>query len=123
MTPKPREITRRQRLEGKCRMTIAVGFLCSDGIIVAADTCIITSDGKKQDGPKIGSAHTSNGSYAIANAADDGNAANTLAVKILKNLETSNHKTASAVEVSVTDLMTEWWAAFGHNKPSNVQFV
>lgn len=104
-------------------MTIAVGFLCTEGVIVAADTCIITQDLKKKEGPKVGAAYTANGTYAIANAADDGNAANALAVKILKDLEQNNYENRGNVEAVVANHMSNWWAGFGQNKPPNVSFV
>lgn len=104
-------------------MTIAAGFLCTDGVLVAADTCVVMSDGKKTSGPKVGAIHTPNGAFAIANSAENGNAANTLAVRILNHLEANNFPTMAEVQLCISDHMTQWWQDFGQSEPPGVQFV
>ena len=94
-----------------------------DGVLVAADTCIVHSDGTKTDGPKVGTTFTPNGTYTVANSAEDGNAANTLAVTILHHLEANNFPTILQVERAISDCMTQWWQDFGQRNPPDVQLI
>jgi hypothetical protein len=102
-------------------MTIALGTLCSSGLIVAADTNVVMSDGSKTQGCKVATAYGRTGSYVIANAAEDGNAANTLVGHILADLKNKQPDSLSAVESIVADRLTSWAGAF--YKPPSIQLA
>jgi len=59
-------------------MTIAIGMLCEGGAVLSADSKVVLTDGSVVKGAKIHAATTSWGSYAIANSANDANAANNM---------------------------------------------
>jgi hypothetical protein len=113
-------------------MTIALGSLCAGGLIVAADTAIVLSDGSKAYGMKVQTKTSATGCYVLANCSEDGNAANTLGEQILTALEGEDPQTLSKAEKVVTKTMTQWSCAYmtGHpatqlvfgvfiNKPEN----
>jgi len=123
MNPKPPYGSIPEQLEGMHGMTIAAGFFCKTGIIVAADTRYITSKSRKQDGPKVGAVQGKHGSFGIAVATSDGYAAKSLLARILMGLENTSARKFSGVESLVEKHMKTWWAAFGRNKPPDIQFV
>lgn len=93
-------------------MTIALGVLCGGGLIVAADTRIVSADGATHDAMKVHSTMTASGSYVIANSTTDGNAANTLIPQIVRDLDQIDPKTLEEVEETLTNRMTRWAAVF-----------
>lgn len=93
-------------------MTIALGMLCDGGAIVAADTRVILTDGSATQGEKVVSFRTDFGSVAIANAADDANAAKTLVRKIIQSVEHSPIKKWDDLEETIAYEMTQWSNAF-----------
>lgn len=104
-------------------MTIAVGLLCTNGILMAADTGVVTNDWKRQNSAKVGTAYNRFGAFALANASNDGDAANALSVKILNDLERNNYREFGDVEAVISDHMTYWHSAYGQIKPPDMQFV
>src|ERR1035437_11022378 len=93
-------------------MTIAIGALCQDGLIVAADTRIVCSDGSTYDACKVSEAVTNHGAFVIANSADDGNAATTLVSQIMADFKSIDPKTLMEAEDTVINRMTVFSAAF-----------
>src|SRR6516162_9632019 len=85
------------------RMTIALGALCAGGLIIAADTAIIADDGSKTYGLKVHQGMSKTGCYVIASATQDGNAAKTLTIQILDELEEQDPKTLARVEKIVQE--------------------
>lgn len=68
---KQREV---KRLSTKERMTIALGMICQDGLIVAADTRFATAEGFMRDnGRKITTFLTASGVFATAYASEKRN--------------------------------------------------
>lgn len=104
-------------------MTIALGTLCAGGLIVAADTAIVLSDGSKTYGLKMQTRRSATGCYAIANCAEDGNAANTLVERILNGLENEDPQTLLKAEEILTNKMTEWSYAFAQTHPATQLIV
>ena len=103
----------RQRLSGKeVAMTIAIGMLCEGGAVISADSKVVLTDGSVVKGAKIHTAPTSWGSYAIANSANDANAARTLIRRIAALLDKSAIKNFDELEAAVSYEMTEWSRAF-----------
>jgi len=102
-------------------MTIALGALCVNGLVIAADTNVVMDDGSKSQTMKVETLKKPEGGFVIANAAMDGNAAKTLVSNILADIK-GNHITDLAYfESLLTDRMTLWASA--HSKPPSVQFV
>jgi hypothetical protein len=83
------------------RMTIAIGALCSDGLIVAADTLVVMSDGATSIVVKVHTGMSPTSSFVIANATEDGNAANTLIPDIISELEQGDPQSLSDAEINV----------------------
>lgn len=102
-------------------MTIALGAICVGGIIVAADTNVVLEDGSKTQGCKVATALSTTGSYVIANASMDGNAAKTLVAHLVSDLENNELESLRDVEGIVADRMTQWASA--HTKSPSVQLV
>jgi hypothetical protein len=103
-------------------MTIALGALCAGGLIIAADTAIIADDGSKTYGLKVHQGMSKTGCYVIASATQDGNAAKTLTIQILDELEEQDPKTLARVEKIVQEKMTAWAYAYSQSPPG-IQMV
>ena len=99
-------------------MTIAIGLLFRDGIIVAADTNEVLTDGSKRQAVKVSATSTRNGCFAIAHATFDGNAAKTLVNHLIADIEGNKVGSYSYLESLVADRMTLWAGAFRENPPS-----
>jgi hypothetical protein len=99
-------------------MTIAIGALCQDGLIVAADTRIVCSDGSTYDACKVSEVVTNHGAFVIANSADDGNAATTLVAQIMADFKSIDPKTLMEAEDTVINRMTVFSAAFTRQAPA-----
>ena len=105
------------------RMTIAIGTLCSDGLIVAADTRVVMSDGATSEGIKVHTGVSAACSFVIANATDDGNAANTLIPDIINELkEEEDLHSLTGVEANMRGTMAKWTSQHPHGAPA-VQLI
>ena len=102
---KPREIPKRRP------MTLAIGMECLGGLIVAADTRTSYEDGNVSEMQKVSYFHTRHGAFAIAQSAQDANAANSL----IRNLENALQELTSAtlsyarLENLIEDQMQRWY--------------
>jgi hypothetical protein len=105
------------------RMTIAMGALCSGGVIVAADTLIVMSDGATSKATKVLVGKSNTCSFAIANATEDGNAANTLIPEIQRELEQDDPGTLLDVETNVKATMAKWVSQYPHGNAPPIQMV
>jgi hypothetical protein len=105
------------RKKGPMRMTIAIGALCSDGLIVAADTRVVMTDGATSVGVKMHTGMSSTCSFVIANATDDGNAANTLIPDIISELEQDDPQSLPLAEMNVRATMARWVSQHPHGAP------
>ena len=123
--PKPRPLTpierwytpQRPKLEQKQqavknRMTIALGVICRDGLIIAADTRMSTTDGFFFDACKVKSALTASGVFTIAYASESGNAGETLVNEVIADLKTHNPDSLNGVEQWLKAAMTRWYSEY-----------
>jgi 20S proteasome alpha/beta subunit len=99
------------------RMTIAIGMLCDEGLIIAADTQLAMTDGTTREGIKVHQAIADTGVYVTANATEDGNAANTLIPDILTDLQNEDPKDFANVERIVRNSMSEWAERYRQGNP------
>ncbi|MGO8719051.1 MAG: hypothetical protein ACLQMO_07510 [Acidobacteriaceae bacterium] len=98
-------------------MTIAIGMLCDEGLIISADTQIGMTDGSTHQGTKVHQAIADTGVYVVANATEDGNAANTLIPDILTDLQNQDPKDFANVERIVRSSMSEWADQYRQGNP------
>lgn len=109
-------------------MTIAIGemFQFGDlkGALVCADSRIVSTDLATTVGSKIHLSLTPRRSaFAIADAAEDGNAAKMLAKDITIALCAESVVHVGHVPEVVKKIMTEWFAAFSGARPPATEFV
>jgi hypothetical protein len=123
MVPRPPFSIKPKRLLGGKLMTIAIGALCAEGVIVAADTRIVGTDGSTSVGVKVRSEMSNTGCYAIANATNDGNAANTLVPDILDDLKRGDPQNFYDLETNVRATMSTWAAQHPHGTAPSVQLI
>lgn len=98
-------------------MTIAIGMLCDEGLIIAADTMAALTDGTTRQAVKIHEAFTDSFACVIANAAADGNAVNTLVPDILADLRKKNLSCFADAEKSIRNSMFQWADQFRQGNP------
>jgi 20S proteasome alpha/beta subunit len=115
--PLPAQFTATKTPRKPRRMTIAIGMLCHEGLIIAADTRIAMTDGTTREGIKVHQAIADTGIYVTANATEDGNAANTLIPELLIDLQTQDPKNFAQLEKIVKELMSEWASRHPHGIP------
>jgi 20S proteasome alpha/beta subunit len=99
------------------RMTIGIGMLCDEGLIIAVDTQIVMTDGSTSEGIKVHQAIADTGVYVIANATEDGNAANTLIPDIITDLQNIDPKSFAHLEKTVRDSMADWSERYRQGSP------
>jgi hypothetical protein len=103
-------------------MTIAIGLLCAEGVIIAADQAsTIPSDGSQTVRRKVDAGYGPNCSFAIANSAGDANAALTLQDKIVRALTKADPFYASQAEDIIIEQMSNWAAPWAN--PPVVEFL
>lgn len=117
MMPKPHAPIK-ERLPKRKQMTIAIGVLCTEGIVVAADTKITATDGTTSIGPKVLTSVTEDGNFVIANASNDGNAANTLIPDLFEAIQQQKPLSLIQLEKIVRGEMAHWAAQFPQGAPS-----
>jgi 20S proteasome alpha/beta subunit len=103
-------------------MTIAIGAEFDGGAVVCADTKIVATDGATTHGSKVSLSVTPKKmAYAIANAADDGNAAKMLASELTS--AACDSENWPDLQKRLKQTMTEWYSGFGTVKPPALQFL
>jgi hypothetical protein len=107
-------------------MTIALGAICAGGLIVAADTNVVLDDGSRSETMKVDTVLGPTGSYVIANATTDGNAAKTLVNHLKADLKKNDLREPGidpldVLEGMIADRMTRWANDFV--KPPSVQLI
>jgi 20S proteasome alpha/beta subunit len=106
-----------ERLLGKrSHMTIAIGFVCHGGVIVAADTKIAIG-AAAQKASKLHLFKAKAGPFAIAFASEDANATRTLLNRIQRRLGANDCADSIELEKFVCDEMTNWRSAYTINPP------
>jgi hypothetical protein len=101
-------------------MTIAIGTYFADGVILCADTKLVDDNGGISYGKKI-CAMEGNGTFAIAHAANDANAAAMLAGKMLDALEGVTQR--NEIEPAIKDQMTRWQSDYAQSSVPLLQFL
>jgi len=104
----PRELPKPERLTKRGRMTIAIGMLCQDGMVVAADTQMTYTDGTTHNRSKIKSLRTVSGAYVVAYSCLDVNHAEALANDILSDLNLADPKSFIGVEDVIKSRLEQW---------------
>jgi 20S proteasome alpha/beta subunit len=104
-------------------MTIAIGYHCFKGVIVAADTAIVLPPADLQEETKLTTFVSASGSFAIVNASNDGNATATLLADVTDKVRSDNPSTYSDLQRIFKREMTEWRRAFGRRRPPDTQLI
>ena len=114
--PRPRVPAPRKGRKAR-PMTIALGYKCWNGVIVAADTLVVVDHEEAQEGSKLTSWWVPSGSYAFVNASNDAHATEDLLTSIFHALE--NAIVPSYIELGkiIKKQMREWSDGFGRRKP------
>lgn len=94
------------------RMTIGIGMLCQDGIIISADTQATNPDGTTYDAVKVHSLKTANGLFGVAYSSEDANAAEMLIGDVLTDMKLIAPTSLQGVEDIVKSKMKEWEKTF-----------
>ena len=103
---KPNPVHRKPNsLPARKRMTLALGMLCKEALVIAADTQITWSDGRTEHGIKVHLVICNSGSYALTCACVDSDAANTLISAIQRDLRLIDPKSLIGMESVITDSM------------------
>jgi hypothetical protein len=104
-------------------MTIAIGYRCHNGVVLAADTLVIIGP-DVQEGQKLDIGKTANGSFAFVNSSMDANATATLIADICHGLQANKSLTTYRdVGNVVKTIMTEWRRGFGGRRPPETQLI
>src|ERR1700726_1518765 len=106
----PGSFSQFQRPRKANSMTIAIGALYADGVIVAADSKVVFSDGSTTNTASklFLSLSPEQAMMAIANAAEDGNAAKTVAEEISFSF-TSSHRNGKDATPLLKKRMGAWF--------------
>jgi hypothetical protein len=108
-------------------VTIAIGemftFGTITGALVAADTRIVATDLATKVGGKLHLSLTHGKAFVIADAAEDGETAEMLAEEITSALCDKSVENMTHLDGIVKAKMTEWYGAYGHNRPPSIQFI
>jgi hypothetical protein len=103
-------------------MTIAIGMLCSQGAVIAADSRTTGSDSLTHDERKIRVENSSSGVFVTAFSASDANAARMLLNDTFDELLQSDLRTLKEIEETVRPVMAKWAASYPHGNPQ-VEFI
>ena len=102
-------------------MTVAIGMYCIGGVFVCADSHVVTQDGYVSSGYKLAGTECTIGSFVIANASNDGNAANMVAKEILKDLSIASDEWN--IEPVIKGTMMAWHSGYVQGNPPSMQFI
>ncbi len=126
MCPRPRQeiSTLQKRLLGrrKSAMTIAIGTYFVGGMIVCADTNVVSADGIVTSGSKVEGYEFPDKTYVIANSGNDANASSMLAKEILASLSKSTIDRWN-IEPTIKKTMTKWHSSYTHGKQPEINFI
>ncbi len=104
-------------------MTIAIGALYADGIIIAADSKVVFSDGSTDSDTKLSlSVSPERALIAIADAAEDGRAAKTVAGGI-GSAFIDAHRESKSPDILLKKAMGRWYRSYGHSQPPIIEFL
>ena len=103
-------------------MTVALGMTAMGSIFVCADSHVVSTDGTVTSGCKLSGKQCGNGSFAIANASDDANAASMVAKEILDELSKSTTDKWN-IEPAIKNVMQSWQSGYGQVAAPSMQLV
>ncbi|MGH9495998.1 MAG: hypothetical protein ACRD3B_13445 [Candidatus Sulfotelmatobacter sp.] len=105
-------------------MTIAIGAEMLGGIVIGADTKVVSNDGATTTGSKISlnASLKSKALLAIANAAEDGRAATMLAEEMVSAVLNASQD-GRAVDRAIKKVMGTWHRSYGQTQPPVVEFL
>jgi hypothetical protein len=104
-------------------MTLAIGMLYVNGVIVAADTQITLPDGRTEDRTKIEAFSAETGTYAIAASSTDTDASDTLVASTKRDIEGIDPKSSIGLETAVKDAMADWYKTYQYHPPEQRPYV
>ncbi|MGB6473409.1 MAG: hypothetical protein WBF04_04935 [Candidatus Sulfotelmatobacter sp.] len=104
-------------------MTIAIGALYSDGVIVAADSKVVFSDGSTNSGNKLFlSLSPERAMFSIADAAEDALAAKTVAGDISSAFVNAHREKKDPAKL-LRRAMGTWYRSYGHSQVPVLEFL
>jgi hypothetical protein len=99
-------------------MTLAIGMICTEGIILAADSRLSYDDDSIQDCVKVTGFQSSSGTYITAHSSEDANAAESLVSNIKLRIEKSDPKAFESLESTVKSALKNWYVPVHDNRPT-----
>lgn len=98
-------------------MTLALGMLCEDGLILAADTRISYDDGSVTDAIKLKVFESGSGVYATAQSSQDNHAADSLVAELKANVLKEPPNSLVDFVTIAKKTMGEWYVPVYDNRP------
>jgi hypothetical protein len=98
-------------------MTLAVGMLCEDGLILSADTRISYTDGSAAEGLKLKVFESGSGVYAVAQSSDDNHAADSLVAELKAGVQKKPPKSLLDFVAIAKKTMNDWYVPVYDNRP------
>jgi len=103
-------------------MTIAIGYRCYGGVIVAADT-LTTIGQEAHEGTKLTAFWTQAGAFAFVDSSDDANATQSLSLEVKREIENQTPESYEDLGKIIKSVMTEWRRGFGARKPPSSALI
>jgi hypothetical protein len=107
-----------KRLPKRNGMTLAIGMLCEEGIILAADSRLSYDDDSIQDCVKVAGFLSSTGTFVVVHSSEDANAADSLVAEIKLRIEKSDPKTFEELQGAVKSALQRWYVPVHDDRPT-----
>src|SRR5438309_9426112 len=104
-------------------MTIALGYRCHNGVILAADTLVIIGDQEAHEGTKLEDFLARSGSFAFVNASNDANATASLITDIRHEIENGEINTYRELGRIIKHEMTAGMTGFKEKEFPGMQML
>lgn len=104
-------------------MTLAIGMLYVNGVIVSADTQLTWSDGRTEDHTKIEAFATASGTYAIGASSTDTEASDTLVSTLRDDIREADPRSNAELETKIKKTMAEWHETYRYHPAEQRPFV
>jgi hypothetical protein len=107
-------------------MTLAIGMLYLNGVIIAADTQLTWGDGRTEDRSKIEAFATASGTYAIGASATDTEASDTLVATLRDDIRATDPRSSIGLEARIKKTMADWYETYRYHSTEHrpiVQFL
>jgi hypothetical protein len=98
-------------------MTLAIGMLCEDGLILAADTRISYENGLVSDAIKLKAFEAGDGVYAIVHSASDAHAVDSLIAELKAKLKAQPPDSLVDFVNTAKEIMNAWCLAAHVTRP------